>query len=301
MENLGYSKKLCILPFDHRSYFEHLFGYTEPLTQDQKDELTKYKEIIYAGYELSLSDGVSKEDSAVLVDDVFGLEVLLNAKSKGYTTLQSTEISGIDYFEFEHGKEWQSWIDKVKPTFTKVLLRYNVSGDRELNNKSLVNLKLLSDYSHAKGYKFLIELLVPPTDSQMLIVNKDKIRFDHELRPELTVQSIEEIQDAGIEPDVWKIEGMYVKEDYEKVVHISTRDGRSNVGIVSLGRNETDEVVERWLKIGASVKRVIGFAVGRTVFLDALLKHKSGEYSREQASEEVSRRFLHFYNIFNKA
>ena len=103
--NLGYTKKLCILPFDHRSYFKELFEYREPLSIDQNQELIQYKKIIYAGYEKSLAMGVSKKESGILVDDVFGLDILLDAKSKDYIILQSIEVSGIDYFEFEH-KDW---------------------------------------------------------------------------------------------------------------------------------------------------------------------------------------------------
>src|SRR3989344_4210271 len=167
MENLGYNKKLCILPFDHRSYFTNLLEFKEPLTDEQKKELSAYKKLIYDGYKKSLALGVDKNISAILVDDVFGFDILTDAKSKGYTTLQSTEISGIDHFEFEHGDEWQEWIEKIKPTFTKVLVRYNVEGDKTLNQKSLENLKKVSDYSHANGYKFLIEPLVPATPAQL--------------------------------------------------------------------------------------------------------------------------------------
>ncbi len=297
--DLGYTKKLCILPFDHRSYFENLLGYHEPLTEDQKGQLSDYKKIVYAGYEASLGQGVSMADSAILVDDVFGFDILLDAKKKGYTILQSTEISGIDHFEFEHGEAWQEWIEKVKPEFTKVLVRYNPDGNRELNDKTLGNLKKLSDYSHANGYKMINEALVPATEKQLADLGNDKSKYDHLLRPDLTVRMIQEMQDAGTEPDVWKIEGMYTEADYQKVVAAAQRDGRSNVGIISLGRNETDEVVETWLRVGAKVPGVIGFAVGRTIFLAALLNYREGTFTREQAIAEIASRFLHFYQVFN--
>ena len=296
---LGYTKKLCILPFDHRSYFENLLGFTEPLSDDQKKELTEYKKIVYAGYEKSLNIGADKNMSAILVDDVFGFDILIDAKSKGYTTLQSTEISGIDHFEFEHGNAWQEWIEKVQPTFVKVLVRYNVDGDSDLNQKSLVNLKKVSDYAHAHGYKFLIEPLVPATSTQLEQCGGDKTKYDHELRPDLTVRMIIEMQNAGVEPDVWKIEGMYTETDYAKCVTASRKDGRIHVGIVSLGRNETDDVVELWLRTGAKVPGVIGFAVGRTIFLEALLEYRKNTITADQASTKIAERFLHFYKVFN--
>lgn len=301
----------AILPFDHRSYFEHLlstptasFAERLPLKEGASEhlaqEISEYKKIIYEGYEKSLELGVPKESSAILVDDIFGLDILLDAKSKGYTTLQSTEVSGIDHFEFEHRNDWQSWIEKVQPTFVKALVRYNPEVNIALNQKSVEGLKQLSDYAHAHQYQFLIEPLVGASDAQLASVNNDKYRYDTELRPSLTVRMIEELQNAGIEPDVWKIEGMFDVADYEQVVRAAQKNGRDHVEIISLGRNETDEVVETWLKVGARVPGVVGFAVGRTIFLDALMKYKNHEISRDQAVIEIAHRFKHFYDVFTQ-
>ena len=323
LENLGWQGKLSILPFDHRSYFEQLLGFTEPLTDNQSTELTHYKNIVYHGYERSLSLGISKTESAILVDDVFGLDILMDAKAKGYVVLQSTEKSGDDHFEFQHGDsenadsaddkgdkdDWKSWIEKVRPTFVKALVRYNPDDHQDLNRLSLTGLKELSDYAHANGYKFLIEPLVPASAEQLSSIGpiespKTKHRYDTELRPDLTARMITEMQDAGIEPDIWKIEGMFEAAHYEKVVAAarrtaSTGPDRSHVGVISLGRNETDEVVETWLRVGSQVPGVIGFAVGRTVFLQALLKFRSGEYTEDQAVQEIAERFVHFSHVFN--
>jgi 5-dehydro-2-deoxygluconokinase len=101
-----------------------------------------------------------------------------------------------------------------------------------------------------------------------------------------------------IEVDVWKIEGMFDTDDYALVVASARAGGRTNVGVISLGRNETDEIVETWLRIGAQVPGVIGFAVGRTIFLNALLKFRSNEFTRDQAVQEIAERFVHFYKVF---
>lgn len=301
LEHLGYSSLLAILPFDHRSFFEELFDFSEPLTGAQHAEISNSKRLIYAGYEKSLALGIPRDGSAILVDDVFGLDILTDAKAKGYTVLQSIEVSGGDHFAFQHGDEWKSWVEKVKPTFVKALVRYNPGTHRGLNQKSLAGLRELSDYAHAHGYKFLIEPLVPASEADLALVGGDKGRYDRELRPGLTVRMITDMQDAGVEPDVWKIEGMFTTGDYAGVVAAARRDGRSNVGTVSLGRNETDEVVETWLRTGAQVPGVIGFAVGRTIFLNALMRHRSGEYTEDQATTEIAERFFHFYNVFKGA
>lgn len=298
-QNLGWNGKLCILPFDHRSFFEDLLGFKEPLTDEQTAQLTQYKKIIYAGYEKSLTMGIPIDESAILVDDVQGLEILLDAKTKNYIVLQTTEKSGDNHFEFQHD-DWQACIERVRPTFVKALVRYNPDGDKNLNAQSLQGLKQLSDYAHTHGYKFLIEPLVPANDAQLARVGLDKGRYDRELRPGLCVQMIAEMQNAGVEPDVWKVEGFYTSDDYALVV-AQARAGfaRAGVGVISLGRNETDDVVSTWLTEGAKVPGVIGFAIGRTIFLNALMKYLHNEFTHDQAASEIAERFVHFYNVFN--
>jgi len=300
LDNLGYVGKLCILPFDHRSFFEELLKFTEPLNAEQKNQLIDYKKIIYGGYEKSLDLGIPKNESAILVDDEFGLDILLDAKSKGYTTLQSTEKSGDDHFEFVHGADWRSWIENVKPTFLKALVRYNPDDNLELNKKSLAGLAELSNYARENNYKFLIEPLVPATDSQLATVNGDKKKYDEEIRPALTAKMISQMQDATIEPDIWKIEGFSSEDSYRQIVDAARKNNRDHVGVISLGRNETDETVSKWLTAGSHVEGVIGFAVGRTIFLDSLLKFQSGEMTRDQAEEKIAERFKYFYDLFNK-
>jgi len=44
------------------------------------------------------------------------------------------------------------------------------------------------------------------------------------------LQAISELQDAGVEPDIWKVEGLDRREDCERVVAVSRRGGRGEVG-----------------------------------------------------------------------
>lgn len=303
MENkafLGYSDTLAILPFDHRTGLYKAFGWTEPLTLEQVSEMKDSRQLIFEAIQYAVSHGIPKESAPVFTDDVFGAEVLKDAKEKGFITFLTTEKSGATYFDFEHGDSFGDAINTIDPTFTKALVRYNPDINHEDNKKSLENLKKLSDFSHTNGYKFLIEPLIAATDEQLATVDGDKHRYDNEIRPELTVRMIREMQDFGIEPDVWKVEGFEQTDAYQKIVSAARTDGRDNVGIITLGRNETDEVVAKWLRASNHVPGVIGFAVGRTVFLDPLLRYHAKEISREEAVKEIAIKFVSFYNIFTE-
>ena len=54
----------------------------------------------------------------------------------------------------------------------------------------------------------MFELLVPPEAAELEELAGDKKAYDRKMRPRLMVQAIHELQDAGVEADVWKIEGL---------------------------------------------------------------------------------------------
>lgn len=144
----------------------------------------------------------------------------------------------------------------------------------------------------------MFELLVPPVKAQLDRFNGDKKAYDRELRPQLMVQAIEQLQDAQVEPDVWKIEGLDQRQDCEKVVAAVRRNGREKVGCIILGRGEDDRKVREWLTTAAAVPGFIGFAVGRTSFWEPLIQLKDGKTTRSEAVAEIARRYREFVDIF---
>ncbi len=302
MTTYGYEGKLFVLPFDHRASFsEKMLGFTNDLTDAQKQTITDYKTIIYEGIDKAIELGVPVESSAVLVDEIFGLEILKDAKSRGIVTMQTVEKSGLDEFECEFGDDFGAHLLVIKPTFAKVLVRYNPSGDQELNHRQRSKIKVVSDFVHANGIKLLIEPLVPSNDANLAQVGGDKVQYDKEIRPSLTVQMIEEFQAAGIEADIWKVEGMEDREHYDAVVHTARiGDERKNVGVIILGRNETKERVSHWINAGKNVDGVVGFAVGRTVFWDPLELYRDEKISREDAIGMIAKEYYSYYTLFTK-
>ncbi|HLD62834.1 MAG TPA: DUF2090 domain-containing protein, partial [Candidatus Norongarragalinales archaeon] len=69
-------------------------------------------------------------------------------------------------------------------------------------------------------------------------------------------------------------------------------------GIITLGRGENKDKVREWLKVGAKIPGVIGFAVGRTVFWDAIKGFKEKTLSRKQAVEMVARNYKEFVDLW---
>ncbi len=299
----GYRKPLYILPFDHRGSFETgMFGWKGALNFEQTAQIAAAKQVIYDGFQQAIANGSPKAKGGILVDEQFGAAILHDAAAKGFTFACPAEKSGQDEFDFEYGEDFARHIEAFHPTFCKVLVRYNPEGDPDLNKRQAERLKRLSDYlQEANRSLFMFELLVPAEKAQLAKVNGDKKAYDRDLRPQLMIGAIEALQDAGVEPDVWKIEGLDRREDCEKIVATATAGGRESVGLIILGRGEDDEKVREWLITAASVPGFIGFAVGRTDFWDPLVAWRDNKIDRQEAVNEIAGHYRQFVDDFEAA
>jgi myo-inositol catabolism protein IolC len=297
---LGYDGKLYILAFDHRGSFQKkMFGIEGDPTPEQTETIVDAKHLIYEGMLEAVRRGAEASATGVLVDEQFGGDIPQGARDHGLKLAMPVEKSGQNEFDFEYGDDFGAHIEKFNPDFSKVLVRYNPEDDPELNERQLRRLKRLADWLHEHELKFLFELLVPATDEQLAKVDGDTDRYDAELRPEMMRGAIEAIQNAGVEVDVWKIEGVDERSDAEMLAE-QTRsgEGRSGVVCVLLGRGASTEKVEHWLEQASPVDGFIGFAIGRSIWWDALKGFLANELEREAAASQIADNYLHFVQVY---
>ena len=296
----GYDRPLYILPFDHRDSFQtKMFGWQSPLSDAQTAEIAGAKQAIYEGFIAALADGVPMEKAGILVDEQFGAAILRDATTRRIVTACPAEKSGQAEFDFEYGEDFARHIEAFDPTFCKVLVRYNPDGDRSLNGRQAGRLKRLSDFLAGRSRsRFMFELLVPPEKMQLERLKGDRKAYDVELRPRLMVKAIQELQDSGIEPDLWKVEGLDRREDCERVAAAACAGGRGNVRCIVLGRGADDRKVREWLEIAAAVPGFVGFAIGRTVFWDPMVAWRRKQATRDQTVAEIARCYRQFVDLF---
>ncbi len=263
------------------------------------DQIERFKTAIYEGFRYALAHGVPQSEAAILVDEQFGHAILHDAGFHGFTLALTTEKTGQHEFDFEYGDEFTSHLLKYRPTFAKALVRHNPESGDMLNAHEHAKLVRLREFCDRENFKMLIELILPPTDAQLAWVGSDLARYDREVRPALEVKLVKQFQDAGIEADVWKVEGLTSAEQYQALVGQARTGGRSKVGVVVLGRAGSDEQVEEWLRVGAGVDGVIGFAVGRTIFWESIARYHQGSQTWEETVEQIGEHYLHFYRVFN--
>jgi myo-inositol catabolism protein IolC len=300
---LGYDGKLYILAFDHRGSFQKkMFGIEGEPTPEQTDTISDAKKLIFEGMEIAVERGVDAAATGVLVDEQFGSDIPKLAKEHGLKLAMPVEKSGQDEFDFDYGDAFGEHIESFDPDFSKVLVRLNPDGDPDLNQRQLERLKRLADWLHEHDRLFLFELLVPAEDAQLQSVDGDTDRYDAELRPELMRRAIEQIQDFGIEVDVWKIEGVDAREDAEMLSEQARKgEGRENVKSVLLGRGASDDKVDFWLQQAAGVEGFVGFAIGRSIWWDSLKGFLDESVDRDAAAEQIADKYLRFIRVYDQA
>ena len=289
-------ERLFILAVDHRGSFEKMVG-------QELDTLVAAKRLVWQGFLDAIAQGARREAAGLLIDDQYGAGIAREAHERGIVFAMPVEKTGRDEFEFLHGDAFGRAIEDYDPTYVKALVRYNPGGDSELNRRQVARLRELSDWIRVHKRRFMFELLVPPTHEQLTSVAESRDRYDGELRPELMLRAITALQDAGVEPDLWKIEGVDDRQACSAIAAVARRDGRDAVGCLVLGRGASVERVDDWLRAGAGIDGYVGFAVGRSIFGDAVRDFAANpdDFDMELGAEDISGRYRRFISVYQEA
>jgi myo-inositol catabolism protein IolC len=295
------AQHIYLLAFDHRGSFQkNLLGIHGDPTPEDVGRIQQAKRIIFDGFRKALDAGLPLEGAGILVDEQFGADVARDALALGAQLAMPVEKSGQDEFDFEYGETFGDHIASFDPTYSKVLVRYNAEGDAELNRRQAERLERLGTWLRDSGRKFLFELLVPPEPHQLATVDGDMELYDRDLRPDLMIDAIRELQGAGVEPDIWKIEGLDARTDCVRLAEAARAEGRDHVQCVVLGRGGDASKVIAWLEAGAGVPGFVGFAVGRTIWWDPLEAWLHGT-SPDDAAEAVAGNYRQLVDAYAMA
>jgi myo-inositol catabolism protein IolC len=298
----GYDQKLYILAFDHRGSFQKkFFGIEGDPDPEQTAMIADAKHLIFEGLQQAVAAGADAAVTGVLVDEQFGGSVPEEARAQGLKLAMPAERSGQNMFDFQYGDDFPKHIEQFDPDFVKVLVRYNPDGDAQENSEQVAKLKRLSDWLRAHDRKFLFELLVPAEDAQLQAVDGDTDRYDAELRPELMRRTIAALQDAKLEVDIWKIEGVEARSDCEMLVAQARSGGRDGVVCVVLGRGADDAKVDQWLAAAAPVDGFVGFAIGRSIWWEPLKAYVDGKIDRAAGARKIAENYLRFVAVYERA
>jgi myo-inositol catabolism protein IolC len=285
---------LFIMAMDHRGSFgKTLFGVKDDQpTPEQKAGMVDAKQLIYQGLAQAAPE-LSVGRAGVLVDEEYGQGVIEAVTRQTMVLAVPLEASGHDWFELQWPDDWAEHLRSIGPDYAKVLVRDNPDLPPDQRRTQLGRLARVSATLHELGVPLIYELLVPATAEQLDRAGGDPARYDRELRPDLVTQVIAENQDAGIEPALWKVEGLETTEAAQQVAGQARRDGR-DADLIVLGRDAPLDRLNHWLAVASQLEAFVGFAIGRSIWEDAIRDWTHGRLDDSQTSKQVAAKYLEF-------
>jgi 5-dehydro-2-deoxygluconokinase len=293
---------LLILAMDHRDSLEkELYKLSAAPTPGEAARIAADKLLVYRALldvTMQLPAGTRP---GILVDEEYGASVAeLAAADSAVDLAMPIEASGHPWFQFAFPGDWQGHAEFFATDHSKVLIRDNPGLDASDRSAQMANVATVSAWATTAGRPLIVELLIPATEADLESVGGDALRYDTEVRPRLTVQVIRELQDAGVEPALWKVEGLETTAAAQAIAEVAHRDGRTAQCIV-LGRHAPTDRLEHWLEAAAPVADFVGFAIGRSIWWDALTDHLAGAIDEREAQKRISAAYLQFATDFAAA
>lgn len=272
-------QNLFVLAFDHRATFaKQLLGYSYPrLTRSEREKVMELKRVVFDGF-LDAWRALRRPDTlAVLVDEEFGTPVIRQAKRLGIQLAVPVEQSGQDVFDFEYGSRFGAHLKKIRPTFAKALVRYDVARRKD-NRRERQRLLQLSEFCQKNKLGFMLEILLTGTGAH---------------RAQLE-QTMREMIEDGIHPTVWKLEGLPRAADWRRLRALT------DTRLIMLGRGDSRGKVTRLLRSAQGSGVASGFAIGRTIFFEPLRKYLAKKITRTETVQQISKNYHLFINFWNK-
>jgi myo-inositol catabolism protein IolC len=218
------------------------------------------------------------------------------ARPAGVVLAVPVEASGHDWFTLEWGEQWLGHVAAIRPDYAKVLVRDNPGFEAARREEQFRRLAEVSSALGGLGVPLIYELLVPGTEAQLARAGHDAGRYDRDIRPGLVTRVIADNQARGVEPALWKVEGLETADAAAQVAEQARAGGR-HADLIVLGRDAPADRLDHWLEVASQVSAFVGFAIGRSIWEDAVRDFEAsdrGGAAAEAARAQVAERYLGF-------
>jgi myo-inositol catabolism protein IolC len=300
---LSDNRVLLILAADHRDSLERgLYGLTAPPTPVQAARISADKLLVYQALLEAADQLPAQSQAGMLIDEQYGASVAeLASHSAGAVSLcMPLEASGQEWFHFAYGEDWQRHAGFFAADHAKVLMRDNPSLDASHREHQARRLAQVSAWAATANRSLILELLVPATGADKDATAGNMDRYDDELRPGHTLQIMEYLQDHGVEPAFWNVEGLGRHDDAVAVAAMAQRGGRQARCIVG-GRHAPREKLRHLLQVAAPIPGWDGFAIGHSIWWDPLQAHLRHHCTAGQARRRIRAAYLDYVSYYLSA
>lgn len=286
-----------MLAFDHRQVLRDLLGAPDETEADAYERLSDGKLLVAEATAELAAGGVA--GIGLLIDEEYGADAARYAAHNGVSLAMPVEASRTKIIEFQYGDDYPQHVTAFGPDIVKLLVFHNPADDDERQRIQFQRTLEVSRWCEEHDYALMLEILLPATVEQLASVDGSDERFVDELQTELLRRSIEQYQDAGVEPDLWKVIGLPTAADFEVIAKQARTGGRDHVGCIVLGNGASVDQVETWLATAAGVPGFTGFAVGRSIWLEPLKAYYFEGLSREDARRQIRDSFSTLVRAFS--
>jgi myo-inositol catabolism protein IolC len=294
---------LLILAADHRDGLERdMYGLTAPPTPAQAARISADKLLVYQALLDAAPRLPAEIHPGVLIDEQYGASVaeLASHSAGAVSVCMPLEASGQEWFGFAYGDDWQRHAAFFAAGHVKVLVRDNPGLEPARREQQADRLGQVSAWAARAGRSLILELRVPATGTDQDATEGDTERYDDELRPGHTVAVMEYLQDRGVEPALWTIEGLGRHDDAVAVAAMAQRGGREARCLVG-GRHAEYDTLQHWLQVAAPIPGWAGFAIGRSIWWDPLHAHLRHLNTAGEARRRIRAAYLDHARYYLKA
>jgi myo-inositol catabolism protein IolC len=297
------NRVLLILAADHRGSLERgLYGLTAPPTPAQAARISADKLLVYQALLDAVAELPAQIQPGVLIDEQYGASVaeLVSHSADAVSLCMPLEASGQEWFRFAYGEDWQRHADFFAAGHAKVLLRDNPGLDPARREQQARGVAQVSAWAASAARSLIVDLRVPATGADQDVTEGNMDRYDHELRPGHTVAVMEYLQDHGVEPALWTVEGPGRHDDAVAVAAMAQRGGRQ-ARCLAGGRHAPYDTLKYWLQVAAPIPGWAGFAIGGSIWWDPLHAHLRHFNTAGEARRRVKNAYLDYARYYLKA
>ncbi|MBI4924099.1 MAG: 5-dehydro-2-deoxygluconokinase [Devosia nanyangense] len=268
--------QLMALAIDHRSQLEDLPGATPA-------KLTAFKRL---AVKAAARVAAGRPGYGMLIDDKYGRDALFDAGEEGNLWIaRPIELPGSRPLRFEFSQDLSRFTEWPVDHCIKVLCFYHPDDAAPLKAEQIERLRQAYDAARRIGRELLIEIIASRNGA---------------LGDTTVSRVLSELYDAGLKPDWWKLEPQSSRGAWGEIDRvIEARDPYCR-GVVLLGLEASEPELERGFAAARSARTVKGFAVGRTIFAEAVRAWLAGTMSDEQAVADMAHRFESLTSIWQR-
>ena len=265
---------------DHRKHLEDLADKVGV----SRDRISPFKRLAVKAM-AKVSQG--RPGYGTLLDDKYGREAMFDAEKLGLWIARPLEDPGSRPLRFEFSQDVGSrLIDWPVTHCIKCLCFYHPDDPADLKQEQQQKLRTLFEAATKVGRELLIEIIASKNGPM------DKTTV---------ARAMQELYDQGIKPDWWKLEPQADGAAWDEIGKVIDKNDPLCRGIVLLGLDAPEDELAKGFAAVADKPHVKGFAVGRTIFLEAAEAWLADKMTDVAAVDNMAAKYAALVKLWNDA